>query len=661
MALILCWSVARLVTGGPDHDSPTSAVLNGSGGPEPAATPGRRRRSRSSSPRPAAARGSWSATAPGKVVFSGELAYGQRPPPRRSSPPVRIQSTDGSVEVTVDGQDRGRMGPAGRPATAVLRRTPVRSPARPRQSGPVGRGGILERLMTTTTPLTCSVALVTLGLRPQRGRLRGARRPARGRRLPAGRRPGGRRHGRGQHLRLRRGGQEGLRRHAARGRRPQGRPARTAGGRRGRLPGRAVRQGPRRVAARGRRGARLRRLPRHRRPAALDPGRGDATTRTRRRTAAGCCRSRRPSATRAASVPGHAGSTPTDVPVPARPATGPRAVRRRLDGGPMAPLKLASGCDRRCSFCAIPSFRGSFVSRRPSDVLGEARWLAGAGRPRAVPGQRELHVLRQGPRRPPAARDAAARAGRRRRRRAGPGVLPAARRDPARAWSRRSRRRPAWRRTSTCPSSTPAPRCCAGCAASATPRASSACSTRSAALAPEAGVRSNVIVGFPGETEDDLETLCDFLVAARLDVTGVFGYSDEDGTEAAALRRQARRGRDPGPGRARHRPGRGADRRSGPRSGSASGSWCWSSRVDDDGEVAEGRADHQGPEVDGTTTLAAPAGHARRRPGRRRASSRTEGVDLVAGADRDDRAMSADEPQVEQLEPAQRADRRCGS
>ena len=47
-------------------------------------------------------------------------------------------------------------------------------------------------------------------------------------------------------------------------------------------------------------------------------------------------------------------------------------------------------------------------------------------------------------------------------------------------------------------------------------------------------MRSNVIVGFPGETEDDLQTLCDFLEAARMDVTGVFGYSDEDGTEAAA-------------------------------------------------------------------------------------------------------------------------------
>ncbi|WP_372730185.1 radical SAM protein, partial [Nocardioides sp.] len=81
------------------------------------------------------------------------------------------------------------------------------------------------------------------------------------------------------------------------------------------------------------------------------------------------------------SVPGH-GLVPTaDVSDLGQgaPATGPRAVRRRLDGGPMAPLKLASGCDRRCSFCAIPSFRGSFVSRRPSDVLQEAQWLATQG------------------------------------------------------------------------------------------------------------------------------------------------------------------------------------------------------------------------------------------------------------------------------------------
>jgi len=55
------------------------------------------------------------------------------------------------------------------------------------------------------------------------------------------------------------------------------------------------------------------------------------------------------------------------------------------------------------------------------------------------------------------------------------------------------------------------------------------------AAAPEAGIRSNVIVGFPGETEDDLAELEAFLIGARMDAVGVFGYSDEDGTAAADL------------------------------------------------------------------------------------------------------------------------------
>ena len=127
------------------------------------------------------------------------------------------------------------------------------------------------------------------------------------------------------------------------------------------LPGRAVRRRAGHLAARGRRGARLRRLPRHRRPAALDPGRRDSSTRTRpqdRRRLLPISPAERADAP--AYQPGH-------------------GERRRLDAGPMAPLKLASGCDRRCTFCAIPAFRGSFVSRRPSDVLAEARWLAGEG------------------------------------------------------------------------------------------------------------------------------------------------------------------------------------------------------------------------------------------------------------------------------------------
>ena len=53
--------------------------------------------------------------------------------------------------------------------------------------------------------------------------------------------------------------------------------------------------------------------------------------------------------------------------------------RRRLEKTAMAPLKIASGCDRRCSFCAIPMFRGSFVSRRPVEIVEEAQWLATQG------------------------------------------------------------------------------------------------------------------------------------------------------------------------------------------------------------------------------------------------------------------------------------------
>ena len=52
----------------------------------------------------------------GRLVFSGDLAYGQSHA-LRAAPPIRIQSTDGAVQVTVAGRDRGRMGPAGRPAT----------------------------------------------------------------------------------------------------------------------------------------------------------------------------------------------------------------------------------------------------------------------------------------------------------------------------------------------------------------------------------------------------------------------------------------------------------------------------------------------------------------------------------------------------------------
>jgi ribosomal protein S12 methylthiotransferase len=53
-------------------------------------------------------------------------------------------------------------------------------------------------------------------------------------------------------------------------------------------------------------------------------------------------------------------------------------------------------------------------------------------------------------------------------------------------------------------------------------------------ISPGAGVRSNFIVGFPGESAADLAELELFLGRAGLDAIGIFGYSDEDGTEAAS-------------------------------------------------------------------------------------------------------------------------------
>lgn len=52
---------------------------------------------------------------------------------------------------------------------------------------------------------------------------------------------------------------------------------------------------------------------------------------------------------------------------------------------------------------------------------------------------------------------------------------------------------------------------------------------------PNAILRTSLIVGFPGETEDDFKKLADFVSKAKFDKLGVFTYSKEDGTPAARL------------------------------------------------------------------------------------------------------------------------------
>src|SRR4029453_5515990 len=69
-------------------------------------------------------------------------------------------------------------------------------------------------------------------------------------------------------------------------------------------------------------------------------------------------------------APAGRGAPPLVFPPPAGAAFPARAAAR----GPVALVKLAEGCDRDCSFCAIPSFRGRFRSRRPTEVPDEAAW-----------------------------------------------------------------------------------------------------------------------------------------------------------------------------------------------------------------------------------------------------------------------------------------------
>jgi tRNA A37 methylthiotransferase MiaB len=117
---------------------------------------------------------------------------------------------------------------------------------------------------------------------------------------------------------------------------------------------------------------------------------------------------------------------------------------------------------------------------------------------------------------------------------------------------------------------------------------------------PAAGVRSNFIVGFPGETEADVAELERFLTAARLDAVGVFGYSDEEGTEAVGLPDKV--SEDEVTARVERVTALAEEliaQRAEDRIGETVAVLVES--VGDDG--VEGRAEHQAPEVDGSVVL----------------------------------------------------------
>ncbi|MGA0866447.1 MAG: 30S ribosomal protein S12 methylthiotransferase RimO [Candidatus Nanopelagicaceae bacterium] len=278
---------------------------------------------------------------------------------------------------------------------------------------------------------------------------------------------------------------------------------------------------------------------------------------------------------------------------------GSRLYRKRLDDAPMAPLKIASGCDRRCSFCAIPSFRGSFLSRTPDEIVREARWLAEAGvseiflvSENTTSYGKDLGDLRLLER-----------------------MLPELAAIDGIERIRLSYLQPAEIRPSLLQAMISTEKVVPYFDISFQHASGSLLRrmrrfgdrekflhllTQVRALAPEAGIRSNFIVGFPGEKESEYKELLSFIEDAALDAIGVFPYSDEDGTEAASLGEKIS-------------PDLIADRF---REASSLAEEMVNQRTEIrigqearvliesiEGDLIEGRAAHQGPEVDGVTYL----------------------------------------------------------
>ncbi|MBB1508973.1 30S ribosomal protein S12 methylthiotransferase RimO [Tessaracoccus sp. MC1756] len=228
----------------------------------------------------------------------------------------------------------------------------------------------------------------------------------------------------------------------------------------------------------------------------------------------------------------------------ARPAAAPEVAvpghvwlpgaRRRLMGGPSASLKIASGCDRRCAFCAIPAFRGSYLSRPIDELEAEARWLVQEG-------AKELFLVSENTSSYGKDMGADVRLEQ---------LLDRLSRVDGLDWIRVSYLQPAEIRPGFVESMLGIDKVVPYFDLSfqhasravlrrmrrfGDPDSFLDLIGRIRAMAPEAGIRSNVIAGFPGETDEDVQTLRDFIIAAQLDVLGVFGYSDEEGTEGVSL------------------------------------------------------------------------------------------------------------------------------
>lgn len=204
-----------------------------------------------------------------------------------------------------------------------------------------------------------------------------------------------------------------------------------------------------------------------------------------------------------------------------------------LARSPAAPLKVAEGCDRACRFCVIPSIRGPYRSRPRADVLREAEEMLGAG-------VRELLLVAQDL--TSYGRDTGDTRG-----------LPGLVRDLAsfggEYWVRLLYLHPAHVDAALLdamaahagvvapyvdmPVQHSVTRVLRSMGRPGTRRELVRLVRQVREALPGAAVRTTVLVGFPGETEEEFRGLLSFINEARFDRLGAFAYSREEGTPAA--------------------------------------------------------------------------------------------------------------------------------
>lgn len=197
-------------------------------------------------------------------------------------------------------------------------------------------------------------------------------------------------------------------------------------------------------------------------------------------------------------------------------------------------LKIAEGCNRTCSFCAIPLMRGVHVSRNIEDIVVEAKSLARRGVKELMLISQELTYY---------GLDTY-------KKRMLPELLTELANIEGIEWIRLHYAYPSKFPLEIFEVMAAQPKICnyldmplqhaqndvlARMRRQITVEETRELLEKARSIVPGITLRSTFLVGFPGETEAEFEALCDFIAEASLDRVGVFTYSHEESTRAHDL------------------------------------------------------------------------------------------------------------------------------